>query len=216
MENNFLLSQIANEEYREILYSRINILHREVDSLEELQRQDGCVKSNVNGWIIGVDEKGISIGTGAVSVRGEVTGYYETPDKLIDVPVNVNTGSVVQGRITDCAQVGVNLSSTIEIDEMAQYVPETTFALEWTGETYQICLPKEALHMESGEFYVYIVEEKWGILGNTYMATKRNITLLNSNDDLIAVEGNLPATEKTISYSDRELFDGCAVVLGDY
>lgn len=216
LENNFLLSQIANEEYREILYSRINILRREVDSLEQLQRQDGYVKADVNGWIIGADEKGVSIGTGAVSVRGEVTGYYEDPNKLIDTPVNVNIGSVVQGKITDCTWVGVNLSCTIEIDEMAQYVPEVIFALEWAGETYQICLPKEVLHIESGEFFVYIVEEKRGILGNTYVATKRNITLLNSNDNLIAVEGNLPVTEKIISYSDKELFDGCPVVLENF
>ncbi len=216
LENNFLLSQIANEEYREILYSRINIIRREVDSLEQLQRQDGCVKADVNGWIIGADEKGVSIGTGAVSVRGEVTGYYEDPNKLIDVPVNVNIGSVVQGKITDCAQAGVNLSCTIKIDGMAQYVPEVTFTLEWAGETYQICLPKEVLHVESGEFFVYIVEEKRGILGNTYVAAKRNITLLNSNDNLIAVEGNLPVTEKIISYSDKELFNGCSVVLEDF
>lgn len=216
LENNFLLSQIANEEYREILNSRINILRREVDSLEQLQNQDGCVKSDVNGWITEVDEKGISIGTGAVSVRGEVTGYYEDPNKLIDAPVNVNIGSVVHGKITDCTLVGVNLSCTIELDEMAQYVPEVTFALEWAGETYQICLPKEALHIESGEFFVYIVEEKRGILGNTYVATKRNVTLLNSNDNLIAVEGNLPVTEKIISYSDKDLYDGCPVVLEDF
>ena len=216
LENNFLLSQIANEEYREILHSRINILRREVDSMEQLQRQDGCIKADVNGWIIGADEKGVSIGTGAVSVRGEVTGYYEDPNKLIDASVNVNIGSVVQSKITDCTQAGVNLSCTIEIAEMAQYVPEVTFVLEWAGETYQICLPKEVLHIESGEFFVYIVEERRGILGNTYVATKRNVTLLNSNDDLIAVEGNLPVTEKIISYSDKELFDGCAVVLGDF
>lgn len=136
LENNFLLSQIANEEYIEILHSRIDILRREVDSLEQLQKQDGCIKSDVNGWIIGIDENGISIGTGAISVRGEVTGYYEDPNKLIDMPVNVNIGSAVQGKITDCTWVGANLSCTMEIDEMAQYVPEATFALEWAGETY--------------------------------------------------------------------------------
>lgn len=216
LENNFLLYQIANEEYREILYSRIDVLRREMDSLEQLQIQDDYIKSDVNEWIIGIDENGIGIGTGAVSVRGEVTGYYEDPNKLIDMPVNVNIGSAVQGKMTDCTWVGANLSCTIEIDEMVLYVPKATYALEWAGETYQICLPKEVLHIESGEFFVYIVEEKRGILGSTYVATKRNVTLLNSNDELVAVEGNLSVTERIISYSDKELFDGCAVVLGDF
>ena len=40
--------------------------------------------------------------------------------------------------------------------------------------------------------------------------------MIEMDDNLAAVEGNLTAIDKVIYYSDKELYDGCAVLLEDF
>ena len=214
LEYNFLLSQVANEKYGEVLRSRISILQKDVDLLKQLYEQEGSVFAKADGWVVSVGEEAVTMGMGDISVIGEFSGYYDNVDKLLGTDVNVTVGSMVlQGKLTECTQRESKCRCMVEIEAIEQYVPEVTFSLEWGGTSYQACLPADALYTENGECFVYVLEERQGILGNTYVAVKRDVTLLDINDSLAAVEGNLPATERVIAYSDNELYDGCPVVL---
>ena len=214
LEYHFLLSQVANEKYGEVLHSRISIMQKDVDLLKRLYEQEGSVFAEEDGWVVRVGEEAVTIGMGDVSVIGEFSGYYDNADKLLGTDVNVAVGSMVlQGKLTECTQRDSKCRCIVEIEAIEQYMPEVTFSLEWGGKSYQACLPADALHTENGECFVYVLEEQQGILGNTYAAAKRDVTLLDINDSLAAVEGNLPATERVIAYSDHELYDGCPVVL---
>ena len=214
LEYYFLLSQVANEKYGEILRSRISILQKDIDLLKQLHEQEGSVFAKADGWVVSVGEEAVTIGMGEISVIGEFSEYYDNVDKLLGTDVNVTVGSMVlQGKLTECTQRDSKCRCIVEIEAIEQYVPEVTFSLEWGGKSYQACLPADALHTENGECFVYVLEEQQGILGNTYAAAKRDVTLLDINDSLAAVEGNLPATERVIAYSDHELYDGCPVVL---
>lgn len=214
LEYNFLLSQVANEKYGEVLHARISILQKDVDLLKQLYEQKGSAFAKVDGWVVSVDEEAVTIGMGDISVIGEFSGYYDNVDKLPGTDVNVTVGNMVlQGKLTECTQRDSKCRCIVEIEAIEQYVPEVTFSLEYGGKSYQACLPADALHMENGKCFVYVLEERQGILGNTYVAVKKDVTLLDINDSLAAVEGNLPATERVIAYSDNELYDGCPVVL---
>ncbi len=87
---------------------------------------------------------------------------------------------------------------------------------EGKGEKYENCIPRDALHTDSRGNFVYVVEERQGILGNTYVAVRRRVDLVAADDDLAAVEGNLTAVDKVISYSDKELYEECPVLLEEY
>ena len=216
LEYYFLLSQVASEKYGEILRSRISILQKDVDLLKQLYEQEGSAFAEADGWVVSVGEEAITLGMGDISVIGEFSGYYDNVDKLLGTNVDVTVGGMVlQGKLKECTQRDSRCNCIVEIEAIDQYIPEVTFSLEWGGKAYQACLPADALHSENGECFVYVLEERQGILGNTYVAAKRNVTLLDINDSLAAVEGNLPATERVIAYSDNELYDGCPVVLGE-
>ena len=87
---------------------------------------------------------------------------------------------------------------------------------ESPGEQYKICVSAKALHMDGRGYFVYVIEERQGILGNTNVAIKRRIDVLAMDDELAAVEGNLTSIDKIISVSDKELYDGCPSLLEDY
>ncbi len=214
LEYDFLLSQAASEKYGEVLRARMSILQKDADLLKRLYEQEGRVFAEADGWVVSIGEEAVTIGMGDVSVIGEFSGYYDNVDQLPGTDVNVTVGSMVlPGKLTECAQRDSKCRCIVEIEAIEHYVPEVTFSLEWGGKSYQACLPADALHMENGECFVYVLEERQGILGNTYAAAKRDVTLLDINDSLAAAEGNLPATERVIAYSDHELYDGCPVVL---
>ncbi len=80
------------------------------------------------------------------------------------------------------------------------------------GESYRLCLPADVLHRDARGTFVYVIEERQGVLGNTCVAIKRRVDVLASDDALAAVEGNLTAIDQVISASDRELYDGCPIL----
>ncbi len=86
---------------------------------------------------------------------------------------------------------------------------------ESKGEAYQVCLPTDVLDLDARGYFVYVVEARQGILGNTNIAVKRRIEVLAMDDSLAAVEGNLTAIDKVISDSDKEIYDGCPILLQD-
>ncbi len=87
---------------------------------------------------------------------------------------------------------------------------------ESEGKKYRSCVSSNALHLDGRGYFVYVIEERQGVLGNTYVVIKRRIDLIEMDDNLAAVEGNLTAIDKVIYYSDKELYDGCAVLLEDF
>lgn len=88
--------------------------------------------------------------------------------------------------------------------------------VENEGTKYKSCISGNALHQDGRGYFVYVVEERQGVLGNTYVAIKRRIDLIEMDDNLAAVEGNLTSIDKVIYYSDKELYDGCAILLEDF
>ena len=87
---------------------------------------------------------------------------------------------------------------------------------ESEGKKYRSCVSSNELHLDGRGYFVYVIEERQGVLGNTYVVIKRRIDLIEMDDNLAAVEGNLTAIDKVIYYSDKELYDGCAVLLEDF
>ena len=80
------------------------------------------------------------------------------------------------------------------------------------GEYHNLTLPVDAVHEESGSYFIYTLNEKEGILGSEYYAEKIKVQIKDKNDRFVALEsGTISADTKVITYATKELKQGESV-----
>lgn len=80
------------------------------------------------------------------------------------------------------------------------------------GELHYTVIPIEALHQEGQAYYIYVLKEKSGILGNELYAEKLKVRVADQNDRYAALEDGVVASDtKIITYSSEELKQGASV-----
>ncbi len=80
------------------------------------------------------------------------------------------------------------------------------------GEKYELCIPPAALHEADKQYYVYVMKEREGILGEEYYVDMVNVKVLDRNDNQAAVEGGaLDKESRIIVSSTKEIGKGDTV-----
>lgn len=130
------------------------------------------------------------------SVRLRFPGSSEEVTETIDSIVQ-ESGSY---RVTVRLEPGVAVGRTEAVMEVTS-----------TSEIYDYVIPLEALHREGGN-YIYVLEEKNGILGTELAVRSLTVRLLDQNEDYAAVSDELLSGDtKIVTQSDKELENGMAV-----
>ena len=75
-------------------------------------------------------------------------------------------------------------------------------------EQYQSCVPLSALGQSATGYFVYVMEERSGVLGVENVAQMVPVTLLADNGSLAAIEGGLSSRARVISWTSKPLADG--------
>lgn len=83
------------------------------------------------------------------------------------------------------------------------------------GEKLPCCISLPALHEENGRYFVYVVNEREGILGTEYYVEEINVSVTDKNDRLAAVEGAITGESRIIESSTKEVKKGDVVRLTD-
>lgn len=82
------------------------------------------------------------------------------------------------------------------------------------SELYSCCIPIEALHVEDGKYFVYVVNETETVLGTELTLQRIDVTVLDKNESKAALaEGSLSGDQKVVLSSDREISSGSRVRL---
>ena len=76
------------------------------------------------------------------------------------------------------------------------------------GASYDIVVPNSAIREDSNGKFILIVESKSSPLGNRYIATRADITVLASDDNSSAVSGALYGNEFVITTSTKPIEAG--------
>ena len=84
-----------------------------------------------------------------------------------------------------------------------------------SGEKHYCCVTPAAVHEEGSRHYVYVVEERDGILGKEYYAEQVNVMVLDENENWAALEGALNDDSVIISSSTKEVKNGDVVRLSE-
>ncbi len=87
--------------------------------------------------------------------------------------------------------------------------------LSYRGQTerFSTCIPAECIHgEEQGGYYVYVAEEREGILGTEWKVRKVFVTILDRTDSVAAVESaEIGGDTRIVTTSSKELADGDTV-----
>lgn len=83
------------------------------------------------------------------------------------------------------------------------------------GEKQPFCISLMALHEENGRYFVYVVNEREGILGTEYYVEEINVSVIDKNDSLAAVEGAITDESRIVESSTKEIKKGDVVRLAD-
>lgn len=92
----------------------------------------------------------------------------------------------------------------------------TSATLESTriSETYDCCIPIQALYEESGKYYVYVLSESSTVLGTELTATRLEVTVLDKNETSAALQpGSLSSDQQVIVSADKAISAGSRVRL---
>ena len=83
------------------------------------------------------------------------------------------------------------------------------------GEKQPLCISVMALHSENDRSFVYVVNEREGILGKEYYVEEINVSVVDKNDKLAAIEGAVTSDSLIIESSTEEVKKGDVVRLAD-
>lgn len=83
------------------------------------------------------------------------------------------------------------------------------------GEKYPCCVSLLALHSENDRNFVYVVNEREGILGTEYYVEEITVSVADKNDKLAAIEGAVTEESRIINSSTKEIKKGDVVRLAD-
>ena len=83
------------------------------------------------------------------------------------------------------------------------------------GEKQPCCIPLLALHDQNDRYFVYVVNEREGILGQEYYVEEINVSVVDKNDTWAAVEGALNTDSQIIASSTKEVTKGEVVRLAE-
>lgn len=164
-------------------------------SADAVMRYADAQSSLVFRTIISQNEKS-QVYTGD-SVRLTFPGSSEKVTETIDSIVQEN-GSYT---VTIWLEPGV-----------AQGRTEGVMEVTATSEVYDFVISKQALHNDGNTNYIYILEEKEGILGTEMSVRSLTVRLLEQNEDKAAIMDDLLQSDmKIVVDSDKELSNGDAV-----
>ena len=215
----------------EIYQMQLERLQKEIERYREIYQAGGRVASDRLGTVTKVN---LTVGERTVDGAAVVCADNEVPYQFETLIAKEQKKYVNQGdTVTLSTPEG---KSELEINYLEEdasgayravvYLPQGKGTLGMSGtlnkaevtESYECCVPVDALHKEGmGErYYIYLVGERDGILGRERYVEMRYVKVLDMNDSYAALEnGSVSKEEEVIIGSNKEVENNIVVRMED-
>lgn len=200
---------------------------RKIEVWEALAEADGRVYAAQAGTVIEV-----MLRSGMRMAEDAVIRYADAQSSLVyrtvvtqEQKALVHTGDSVRIRfpgssqettetVDSIVQEGGDYVVTVRLEPgAAQGQTEGVMSVSVTSQAYDFVIPRKALHSEGGICYIYVLEEKTGILGTELTARRQTVGLEEQNEDMAAIsDSTLQSDMMIVTDSDKELENGIAVM----
>lgn len=205
----------------------LTALQSKMDKLAGLRDSGGIVTAQTDGILesAGAGEGTITTGTEQIVL---ITGSMEAcgvipDDKIATAAEGDEVEAVIQGE-TKKKPLKIGRIGQDEEGRYLWYAPlsDTSYRVgtkltfhysKKSQDSYDKLIPLTALREAGGSSYVLIAEIRSGILGESYTAVRVDVTVLKKDDNLAAVETNLPEEAKIITESSKYVKEGDRVRL---
>ena len=213
----------ANRSAAGIMKVKIEEKKREIADLQALFDKGGEYPAPKSGTVTRIDLcSGGSSGTVGGLIAESGAGFTlsftmnREQAKLATVGSKVK---IIQGagkldtEITSLSVPDENgyVTASVRLTEGSWKTGAATVNLTLNAGQYDQCLPVSAVNQDSTGSFVYIMEEKNTVLGIQYTVVRLPVTVLQSGDGMVAVQGDLPADGSIISGSDKPISAGTKV-----
>ena len=112
-------------------------------------------------------------------------------------------------------QESANGQRTLHIEADVSGLPagqSVQMSYSYNSETYDLVIPRSALHQDSVVYFVYVLEQVEGILGTEYRPRKETVTLLEKNAEYAAIRSSaIDGETEIIMGSNKEFSEETAV-----
>lgn len=218
-------STIINEE------AKLETLQEEAKQLAALKKQKGKITAPCDGVIKSISSATGSTTTGEAavilytlegelrmegSIRESDLEYIKTGET---VSLKGSNGNQEQEGIIESIQERENNSGdsviTVKIPEGAFSIGENVdFTISKDQGPYTCSVPLSAVYEENGTNYIYVTENQETILGETMVARRVSVRILDKNDTTVALEnGSVSSSEQVIINTSKTIEDGSRVRL---
>ncbi len=142
---------------------------------------------------------------------------YLEPGDGAEVSISSLNGRVIQGKVSrirdNQQQPGVKKDVTIDISSQELIGGESgTAYLKKSMGAFKVLVPNSALGQDNDGYFVYVLKDKKGPLGNEFYAEKVSVNTGDSDNIKTAVLSGISAGDRVISSSDKPLSDGMRVM----
>ncbi|MDO4345277.1 MAG: biotin/lipoyl-binding protein [Eubacteriales bacterium] len=137
----------------------------------------------------------------------------------VKVKTNSKDSQTLEGLTVDNVQVNdedqdlLDVTVQLPADSLEAGVSAVMEATR-VSDTYDCCIPIQALYEDSGKYYVYVIGESSSVLGTELTARRVDVTVLEKNETDAALQtGSISGEQQVIVSSDKALSDGSRVRL---
>jgi len=137
-----------------------------------------------------------------------------------EISISSLNDRVIQGRVKQIKdnqqQIGVKKDVIIDIPSDGLIGGETgTANIKKNIGSYNALVSNSAVGQDSGGYFVYVLKERKGPLGNELFVEKVSVAIGDSDNLKTAVLSGISEMDKVVSQSDKPLSDGSGVILAE-
>lgn len=200
-------------------------LENSLVSYQKIINNKGVIKSTQAGYIIGVDITAGQLTTAEpcllyadmssplvfeAALTKEQKKYVNQGDNAVLKLGNHGKTDVEIHYIGEKKEASEDYQVSVLLEEGVGVIGQGgTLTVENSSESYELCIPLEALHEENQQYYIYTAEEKSSILGMELAVQRLSVVVLDKNDRYAAIENAvLDQNSEYILYADKEIKNG--------
>ncbi len=183
--------------------------------------------------------KSISVSAGATTTPDSVLVSIEVTDRGYSLSFPVSLEQSRRVRVGDAAELvdywwGPEITATLSsirpdpanpqqsrllvfdiTGEEVSVGTQLTLSIGQRNTNYDLVVPSSAIRSDTNGSFVLVVEAKPSPLGNRYIATRADVTVITSDDSNSAVSGSLSNSDFVITTSTRPVEPGMQVRMAD-
>jgi len=151
------------------------------------------------------------------SVNISAADYLESGDGA-EITINSLNDKMIQGKVKQIRdnqqQIGVKKDVVIDIPSNGLVGGESgTADIKKNIGSYKTLVSNSAVGQDIIEYFVYVLKERKGPLGNEFYVQKVTVSIGDSDNTKTVVLSGINAMDKVISDSDKPLADGSPVMI---